>query len=58
MESGMIHPPTCGVYTLDDVAAALRELDERRAVGRLLIRLPAAGLSRSSPDARSPLEDR
>jgi NADPH2:quinone reductase len=39
MESGGIDPPIGSVFALDDVAAAIRELDERRAVGRVLIRM-------------------
>jgi NADPH:quinone reductase len=42
MESGLIDPPISEVHPLDDVAAALQEVDERRAAGRLLIRLPSA----------------
>jgi NADPH:quinone reductase len=44
VESGRIEPPIGGVHALDDIAAVLQEVDERRAAGRLLIRLPAAGL--------------
>jgi NADPH2:quinone reductase len=39
MESGAIDPPIGSVYPLDDAAAAIRAMDERRAVGRLLIRI-------------------
>jgi NADPH:quinone reductase len=39
MESGAIDPPIGSVYALDDAAAAIRAMDERRAVGRLLIRI-------------------
>jgi NADPH2:quinone reductase len=39
MVSGSIDPPIGPVYGLDEVAAAIRELDERRAVGRVLIRM-------------------
>ena len=37
MESGAIDPPLGSVYSLDDGASAIRAMDERRAVGRLLI---------------------
>ena len=39
MESGVIDPPIGAVFALDDVAAAIRAMDERRAVGRLLVRV-------------------
>jgi len=39
MESGAIDPPIGSVYTLADAASAIRAMDERRAVGRLLIRV-------------------
>lgn len=39
LESRAIDPLIGHVFTLDDVAAAIRELDERRAIGKLLIRL-------------------
>src|SRR5207302_10584027 len=35
MESGAIDPPIGSVFPLDDAAAALRALDDRRAAGRL-----------------------
>jgi NADPH2:quinone reductase len=38
MESGAIDPPIGQVFGLNDAAAAIRELDERRAVGRVLLR--------------------
>jgi NADPH2:quinone reductase len=38
IESGAIDPPFGALFTLADAAAALRELDERRAAGRVLIR--------------------
>lgn len=41
VESGLLDPPIGGVHPLDDVAAALRQVDERRAAGRLIIQLPA-----------------
>ncbi|MDQ2749926.1 MAG: NADPH:quinone oxidoreductase family protein [Pseudonocardiales bacterium] len=37
MESGVIDPPIGAVYGLSDAGEALRAMDERRAVGRLLI---------------------
>jgi NADPH2:quinone reductase len=39
LRSGVIVPPIGAVYPLDDTAAALRELDERRAAGRVLVRV-------------------
>ena len=39
MESGAIDPPIGPVFALDDAAAAIRELDERRAAGRVLVRM-------------------
>jgi NADPH2:quinone reductase len=39
LESRAIDPLIGHVFTLDDVAAAIRELDERRAIGKMLIRL-------------------
>ena len=39
VESGAIDPPIGPVFTLDDAAAAIRELDERRAAGRVLVRV-------------------
>ena len=39
MESGAIDPPIGSVFALDDAAAAIRAMDERRAVGRLLVRI-------------------
>jgi NADPH:quinone reductase len=39
MHSGAIDPPIGEVFTLDDAASAIRAMDERRAVGRLLIRV-------------------
>jgi NADPH2:quinone reductase len=39
MRSGGIDPPLGPVFALDDAAAAIRELDERRAAGKVLIRV-------------------
>jgi len=39
VESRAIDPFVGRVFALDDIAAAIRELDERRAVGKMLIRL-------------------
>jgi NADPH:quinone reductase len=39
MESGAIDPPIGPTFALDDAAAAIRELDERRAAGKVLVRL-------------------
>jgi NADPH:quinone reductase len=38
IESGAVDPPIGPLFTLEDAAAAIRELDERRAAGRVLIR--------------------
>ena len=40
LQSGVIDPPIGSVFPLDETAAAIREIDERRAVGRVLIRIP------------------
>jgi NADPH2:quinone reductase len=39
MESGAIDPQIGSVFALEDAAAAIRAMDERRAIGRLLIRI-------------------
>jgi NADPH2:quinone reductase len=39
IRSGAIAPPIGAVFPLDDVGTALRELDERRATGRVLLRM-------------------
>ncbi len=39
VESGAIDPPIGAVHPLDQVAAAIRELDQRRAAGRVLVRV-------------------
>jgi NADPH:quinone reductase len=39
VQSGDIDPPIGPVFALDDAAAAIRVLDERRAVGRVLVRI-------------------
>jgi NADPH2:quinone reductase len=39
MRSGAIDPPLGPVFALEDTAAAIRELDERRAAGRVLVRM-------------------
>jgi NADPH2:quinone reductase len=39
MQTGAIDPPIGPVFALDDAAAAIRELDERRAIGRVLVRM-------------------
>jgi hypothetical protein len=39
VESGAIDPPIGQVFALGDAAAAIRELDERRALGRVLLRM-------------------
>src|SRR4051794_11425126 len=39
MRSGAIDPPIGSVFSLDQTAAAIREIDQRRAVGRLLVRV-------------------
>ena len=38
IESGAIDPPIGPLFPLEDAATAIRELDERRAAGRVLIR--------------------
>jgi NADPH2:quinone reductase len=39
VQSGSIDPPIGPVFALDDAAGAIRELDERRAFGKVLIRM-------------------
>jgi NADPH:quinone reductase len=39
MRSGAIDPPIGSVVPLDQTATAIRELDQRRAVGRVLVRI-------------------
>jgi NADPH2:quinone reductase len=39
MQSGAIDPPIGSVFPLDQTAAAIREMDQRRAAGRVLIRI-------------------
>ncbi|GAB3324143.1 NADPH:quinone oxidoreductase family protein [Geodermatophilus aquaeductus] len=46
VQSGAIDPPIGSVFGLDDVAAAIRELDERRATGRVLLRVRETTASR------------
>jgi len=38
MRSGAIDPPIGSVFALDQAAAAIREIDQRRAAGRVLLR--------------------
>jgi NADPH2:quinone reductase len=57
MRSGAIDPPIGAVFDLGDTAAALREMDQRRAAGRILLRVrdrmpePAQRAARSAPRA-------
>jgi NADPH2:quinone reductase len=44
MESGAIDPVLGPVYPLDDAPAALEEIADRRAVGKVLVRLPSQAL--------------
>ena len=39
LESGVLDPPIGATYALDDVARALADLDERRATGKLVLRV-------------------
>jgi NADPH2:quinone reductase len=39
LEAGVLAPPIGAVHPLDEAAEAIRELDERRAVGRVLVRV-------------------
>jgi NADPH:quinone reductase len=39
LRSGAIDPPIGSVFGLDQAASAIREMDQRRAVGRVLIRI-------------------
>ena len=47
MESGSIDPPIGSVFPLDEAASAIRAMDERRAVGRLLIRVREGEIARA-----------
>jgi NADPH2:quinone reductase len=47
MESGAIDPPIGSVFALEDVASAIRAMDERRAVGRLLIGIRGSEIART-----------
>lgn len=38
MKSGVIDPPIGAVFALDETAEAIRQMDERRAAGRILVR--------------------
>jgi NADPH2:quinone reductase len=39
MQSGVIDPPIASVFRLDQAAAALQDIDQRRAAGRLLLQV-------------------
>lgn len=39
MRSGAIDPPIGGVFDLEETSSALRAMDERRAIGRLIVRV-------------------
>ncbi|QCX26150.1 NADPH:quinone oxidoreductase family protein [Nocardioides jishulii] len=39
IESGLVKPPIGGTYKLDEMAQALRDLDQRRATGKLVVRI-------------------
>src|SRR3954462_9601680 len=41
MQSGAIDPPIGSMFALDQAAAAIREIDQRRAAGRVLLRVRA-----------------
>jgi NADPH:quinone reductase len=43
MRAGTIDPPIGSVFELDQAAAALREMDQRRAAGRVLVRVRGQG---------------
>lgn len=49
LRSGQIDPPIASVYPLDKTATALRELDERRAAGRVLIHVSDPPASEAAP---------
>jgi NADPH:quinone reductase len=46
MQSGAIDPPIGSVFALDRTAAAIREIDQRRAAGRVLVRVRGTTPSR------------
>lgn len=39
MRSGAIDPPIGEIFSLEEIASALRAMDERRAIGRLIVRV-------------------
>jgi NADPH2:quinone reductase len=39
MESGAIHPPIGATYELDEIGRALVDMEERRTLGKSVIRL-------------------
>lgn len=45
IRSGAIDPPIGEVFSLEETAAALRAMDERRAIGRLIVRVREPGPS-------------
>jgi NADPH:quinone reductase len=56
MRSGAIDPPIGSVFPLDETAAAIRELDQRRAAGRVLVRVRDAPYGRRAGEAGSVAE--
>jgi NADPH2:quinone reductase len=56
MRSGAIDPPIGSVFALEQAAVAIKEVDERRAAGRLLIRVhgPHADGTTSTRDPAEP----
>ncbi|WP_448612762.1 NADPH:quinone oxidoreductase family protein [Modestobacter sp. URMC 112] len=46
MRSGALDPPIGSVFELEETAAALREIDGRRAAGRVLVRVRGTAASR------------
>jgi NADPH:quinone reductase len=43
LESGALDPPIGSVFSLDEVSEAIRTLDERRATGKVLVRVRRRG---------------
>lgn len=45
MRSGAIDPPIGSVFALDEAAVAIRQIDQRRAAGRVLLRVRGTAAS-------------
>jgi hypothetical protein len=54
IRSGAVRPPIGARFALEDAAAALDHLDSRRAVGKVVIEVPADGRPVRPPGRRQP----